>query len=392
MQMLYTKIIQYLVLTWLLLLLTCTGLVKLKLNGEYHNSAVPAWPVIYSSNLRQNAVDSDLLPPYQVIWETGSKSVIPDQPLALDNYLIFTSKNGNLTFLDIEKGDIIGESRIAPAFEHAPIIDKQILFYATNLGEETLVALNLLNLKKIWKLNLPHLYTSPLIWKDRIYVGTKDGRLFCVDKELGDVFWHFNAKAPLYGVPAEKEGKIYFCDLKGSVYCIDGLTGNNHWITELQPNIYSGPVIGEKQLFIGTTSGIFYSLDVTSGKIRWKTDTGGSIYSNASYKDSVIYFGNNSNKIFALNADDGHTLWEFQTNGIINSTPLLGKNLLYIGSWDHNLYIISQHSGELIQRVEFKRPLKSSPLLYNGNLFIHTANDHLFCLGPKDSTNKGRKK
>ena len=386
------KIIHSLVPTWLVLFLTCTGLVKLELDPEYYNSANPGWPIIYASNSRQNAVDSDLLPPYKVIWETGTKSVIPDQLLAIDNYLIFTSKNGNLTFLDIEKGDIIGESRIAPAFEHAPIIDGQVLFYATNLGNETLVALNLLNMKKIWKLNLPHLYTSPLIWKDRIYVGTKDGRLFCVDKKLGEIFWHFNAKTSLFGVPAEKEGKIYFCDVKGAVYCIDGLTGKNHWIAGLQPNIYSGPVIGKDKLYIGTTAGIFYALDLISGKILWEMETGGSIYSNASYKDNVIYFGNNSHKIFALNADTGDAIWEFQTQGIVNSTPLLGGNLLYIGSWDHNLYILSQNSGELIQRVEFKRPIKSSPLLYRSNLLIHVANDHLFCLGKQDQTDGGKKK
>jgi len=386
------KMIRTLAPPWLVLLITCTGLVKLQLNPEYYNSADPGWPIIYASNSRQNAVDSDLLPPYKVIWETGTKSVIPDQLLAIDNYLIFTSKNGNLTFLDIEKGDVIGESRIAPAFEHAPIIDGQVLFYATNLGNETLVALNLLNLKKIWKLNLPHLYTSPLIWKDRIYVGTKDGRLFCVDKKLGEIFWHFNAKASLFGVPAEKEGKIYFCDVKGSIYCIDGLTGKNLWITDLQPNIYSGPVIGKDKLYLGTTAGIFYALNLISGKILWEMESGGSIYSNASYKDNVIYFGNNSHKIFALDADNGHAIWEFQTQGIINSAPLLGGNLLYIGSWDHNLYILSQNSGELIQRVEFKRPIKSSPLLYKSNLFIHVANDHLFCLGKQDQTDGGKKK
>jgi outer membrane protein assembly factor BamB len=380
------------ILLWLLLLPRCTGLVKLNINTEYRDLTSASWPVVYSSNLRQNSIDTDVLPPYQIVWEIGNKSLIPDQPLAIDNYLIYTSENGNITFLDIEKGDIIGESRIAPGFAHAPIIDKHILFYAANLGKETLVALNLQNLKKIWKLNLPHLYTSPLIWKDRIYAGTKDGRLFCVDKELGEIFWHFNAKSSLFGIPAEKDGIIFFCDVKGSVYCIDGLTGKDLWITELKSNIYSGLVIGDQRLFVGTTAGIFYCLEEASGQILWQTETGGSIYSNASFKEDMVYLGNNANKIFALNAENGQIIWEFQTKGIINTAPLLGRDLLYIGSWDKNLYVLSRHSGELVQRMEFKKPIKSSPLIYRGKLFIHIANDHFFCIGPQDSTKPGRKK
>jgi outer membrane protein assembly factor BamB len=380
------------VLLWLLHFLSCTGLVKLNINNEYPNSSFPSWPVVYSSNLRQNAIDFDVLPPYQIIWKKGNKSLIPDQPLAIDNYLIYTSENGNITFLDIEKGDIIGESRIAPGFAHAPIINKNVLFYAANLGKETLVALNLQNLKKIWKLDLPHLYTSPLIWKDRLYVGTKDGQLFCVDKELGEIFWHFDAKSSLFGIPAEQDGKIFFCDVKGFVYCIDGLSGKDLWMTELQSNIYGGVVIGDQRLFVGTTAGIFYCMEKASGQILWQTETGGSIYSNASFKEDMIYLGNNANKILALNAENGQTIWEFQTKGIINTTPLLGKDLLYIGSWDKNLYVLLRRSGELVQRMEFKKPIKSSPLLYKGKLFIHIANDHFFCIGPKDSTKQGNKK
>jgi len=385
-------IVASIIIPGLSILLSCSGLVKLNIPTENPNSSSPSWPVVYSSNLRQNSIATDVPPPYQIIWEVGNKSVIPDQPLAIDDYLIYTSENGNITFLDIKKGDIIGESRIAPGFAHAPIIDKNILFYAANLGKETLVALNLQNLKKIWKLNLPHLYTSPLIWKDRIYAGSKDGRLFCVNKEEGKIIWHFNAKSSLFGIPAEKDGNIFFCDVKGLVYCIDGLTGKDLWITDLQSNIYSGLVIGNQRLFVGNTAGILYSLDQASGQILWQTETGGSIYSNASFKDNMVYLGNNNNKIFALNAENGQIIWEFQTKGIINTTPLLGEELLYIGSWDSNLYVLSRHSGELVQRVEFKRPIKTSPLLYRGKLFIHVANDHFFCIGPQDSTKQGKKK
>lgn len=259
--------------------------------------------------------------------------MIPDQPLAIDQYLIFTTKNGNINFLDIQSGKMSGENRIAPAFQHAPVIEQYTLFYAANLGKETLVSFSLLELSKNWKMNLSHLYTAPLIWKDYLYAGSKDGRFFCVNKKTGESQWQFKANASLLGIPAEIDGKIFFCDIKGSVYSVDGFTGNLQWKTDLPPNIYGGPVLSDLQLFIGNTAGTFYALDAFSGKILWQTTTGGSIYSNAALKETIVYVGNNSHKLIAMDTRNGHILWEFQTKGIINSTPLVGKNFIYFGSW-----------------------------------------------------------
>lgn len=370
----------------------CAGLVKLKFSSEYAQTFTPAWPVLFQSNLRQNSVDTDIEPPYKIIWETGVKSMVPDQLLAIDQYLVFTLKNGNISFLDIQTGKVVAENRIAPAFEHAPVIDNYTVFYAANLGKETLVSFNLLELRKNWTVNLSHVYTTPLIWNNFIYAGTKNGSFFCIDKKTGETQWQYQASASLFGTPAEQSGKIYFCDVKGSVYGIEGLTGELQWHIELLPNIYGGPVVGNQKIFIGNTAGHFYALEAATGKIIWQTSTGGSIYSNAALKENMVYVGNNSNKMIAINTQDGQILWEFQTRGIINSAPLVGKNFLYFGAWDKNLYIVSRYSGELIQKIEFKRPVKSAPLLYNNKLYVHIANDHLYCIGTMDAPSAGVKK
>lgn len=390
--MMKSKLILYSFFSLLFVTVCCAGWAKLKFSSEYAQTAAPASPIPFQSNLRQNSVDSDISPPYKIIWETGVKSMVPDQPLAFDQYLVYTLKNGNIGFLDTRTGKVMAENRIAPAFEHAPVIDKYTVFYAANLGKETLVSFNLLELRKNWSVNLPHIYTTPLMWKNYIYVGSKDGSFFAVDKMSGETRWEYRANASLFGTPAEQNGKIFFCDVKGSVYCIDGLTGELQWRTELLPNIYGGPALSNQQVFIGNTAGILYALEATSGKILWETATGGSIYSNIALKENMLYVGNNSNKMLAINARDGQILWEFQTKGIINSAPLVGKNFLYFGAWDKNVYILSRYSGELIQKIEFKRPVKSSPLLYENKLFLHVANDRFYGIGTFDSPSGGVKR
>jgi outer membrane protein assembly factor BamB len=360
--------------------LNCSGLVKLKLPSDESTNSKDSWLTAYKSNQRHNAVEYDLEPPYQILWKKKYKSVVTDHPLATHKYIIMTLKNGNLALFDIEQGGILGDGRIAPGFEHTPTIDHNILYFGANLGKETLIAMNLLNLKKLWKINLPHIYTPPLILNDKIYVGTNSGQLFCVEKITGKKNWHFPAQASIQGIPAELGGKIYFSDVKANMYCIDGQSGELSWSTQLQTNIYNGPVIAEQRVFIGSTSGVFYALSTDSGKIIWKTKTNGSIYGNAAYKNGTLYFGNNAHYMTAVDAGSGEIAWQFKTNGIINTAPLVGLDYIYFGSWDKRLYVLSQKTGELIYQIEFKRPIKASPIIYKSRLYIQTANDRFYCL------------
>lgn len=359
----------------------CSGLGRIKVpEGDLLQSS-QFWTTPFGSNLRHNASDMDIDPPIAVLWKKGYKSNVTDQPLGYADYIISTLQNGNLIYLDINKQEMIGEGRIAPGIARAPTIDKNILYYGANLGDETLVAFNLVKKKKIWKARLPHQYTSPIVWKDRVYSGTKGGQLFCLNKISGHTIWHFNAKSSLYGVPAEADGVIFFCDVKGNIYAVDAVSGYHHWVTELQSNIYGGPLVANNLIYVGTTAGIFYALKSDSGNVVWQVETGGSIYGNAAYKEGILYVGNNAHKMIAINAGSGDILWEYETKGIINSAPLVGENNIYFGSWDRYFYVLSRHTGKEMDKIEFKRPIKSSPLLYRNRIYIHLANDGFYCLG-----------
>jgi outer membrane protein assembly factor BamB len=378
----YSKCILYVTIcTTFLSILFCGGLGRIRVPEKESLQSSQNWTTPFRSNLRHNASDHDVDPPMMILWKKGYKSNVTDQPLGYAGYIISTLQNGNLVYLDIDKQELIGEGKIAPGISRAPTIDNNILYYGANLGDETLVAFDLIKKKKIWKARLPHQYTSPIIWKDRVYSGTKGGQLFCLNKINGQTIWHFNAKSSLFGVPAEADGNIIFCDVKANIYSVDAVSGYHNWVTELQSNIHGGPLVANNLIYVGTTAGIFYALESDSGNIVWQVETGGSIYGNAAYKEGILYVGNNAHKLIAIDAGSGKILWEYETRGIINSAPLVGENYIYFGSWDRFLYVLSRHTGEEMSKIEFKRPIKSSPLLYRDRIYIHLANDGFYCLG-----------
>ncbi len=360
-----------------LFMIQCGGLVRLTIPEDSYQDA---WITPFGSNQRQNSVNRDVLPPYKILWVRGFKSVITDQPLAINNYLIFTIKNGTLGIINIERGDVTGDGQVAPGFNHAPVLHENIIYYAANLGDETLGGLNLINLKHTLKKKLPHLTTSPLVWGDQLYVGTDDGKFISIDRESGSKIWEFSTKAPIMGNPANKGNRIYFSDVKGNFFCVDAENGYEIWTTKLESNIYTGPVIHNENLFIGSTSGVFYSLNAETGKILWSLKSEGSFYGNAAAKEGTIYVGNNSHKLYAINAKNGEINWEHKTKGIINSAPLVGPNYVYFGSWDKAFYVLDRRNGDLVYRKEFDKAIKTSPLIFQNRIFVQTANEEIYCL------------
>lgn len=341
---------------------------------------------------RTNSVDHDVRPPYQILWSKRSRSSVTDHPLAVDNYLIYTLQNGTLGILNIERGEKIGDGHIAPGFRHAPTIADQTVYYSADLGKKTLGAFDFRTMKRAWQREFPQLNTSPLLVKDKIYVGANDGSLICAEKKSGEKKWAFQSGESIFGNPAYLDGKIYFANVKGKMFCLDTTRGNLLWEKMLSENIYAGPVAVAEGIFIGSTSGIMYALEPESGELKWQFETGGSIYGNAAYRNSVLYFGNNDHKLFALETNNGYRLWDFVAGGIINQPPLVGPEFVYFASWDKNFYVLDRGSGELIYRQEFKKSIKSSPIIYQNKIFLNVANYRFYCLANENIAKAGKPK
>ncbi len=368
--------------------LQCAGLVKLNIPQKAYENPEESWLTAFKNNQRQNATENDVLPPYEVLWDKRYRSVVTDQMLAVDNYLIFTTRNGMLAFIKSDGGEMMGDGRLAPGFSHSGTLSDNVLYYAANLGDKTLGAFNISKLDKIWENKLPNLNTSPLLLEKNLFVGAFNGDFFSFDKASGEKKWEFTAASSLFGVPASLNSRIYFTDIKGNVYCLNADKGKKIWTSRLAENLYAGPVVGDNKLFIGSTAGTISALDAATGKILWERETHGSIYGNAAYRDGAVYVGNNAHKLIALDAATGKILWEFSAKGIINTAPLAGPDFIYFGSWDKTFYVVERKSGKLLYSEEFNRPIKSSPIIYRDRIFFHTSNDHIYCLGNKQLVKK----
>ena len=96
--------------------------------------------------------------------------------------------------------------------------------------------------------------SSPAIAYDKVYIGSMDGDLYCLDAEDGDLVWSQDIGQLIYSSPSVADGKVYIGSYSHErLYCFNAETGDHIWEywTGL---LFSSPAIIENKVFISASS------------------------------------------------------------------------------------------------------------------------------------------
>ncbi len=141
------------------------------------------------------------------------------------------------------------ESRLQFDAGYEPIVKGQSIYLASS-RTDGVAALDTETGEERWSF-----YTegpirfAPAAWKDRIYFGSDDGHLYCVESTTGKLHWKFRAVPsqrkvlgngrmislwPVRGGVVVHEGKVYFAagvwPMEGVfIYCLDAMSGEVVW-------------------------------------------------------------------------------------------------------------------------------------------------------------------
>jgi len=129
-----------------------------------------------------------------------------------------------------------------------------------------------------------------------VFLGTSaDDRVFALDRQTGRILWSFFAEGPVRFAPTFWEGKVYFGSDDGFVYCLEKSSGEVVW------KVRAGPT-GEKAIGNGRM--------VSMWPVRTSVlvDDGIVYFGAGVFPHEGVY-------ITALDARDGSALWKNDTVG-----------------------------------------------------------------------------
>jgi outer membrane protein assembly factor BamB len=227
---------------------------------------------------------------------------------------------------------------------------------ATNVPTEFGPAKNLL-----WRLPLPPGHSSPILFKDRIYLTAFRGDTLvtlAIDRTAGRILWEQPAPQvktrivdkrnnPASPSPAVEENAVYVFFPDYGLIAYDG-AGKQRWSMPLGPfnNIYgmgASPVIVGDLLVLACDQSLgsyVMAVDKRTGKIRWKVErpeakSGHStpiVWRGPDKNDQILIPG--SFLLTAYDAATGKKLW--WVGGLsfeMKSTPVIGGDTIYVNGY-----------------------------------------------------------
>ena len=240
-----------------------------------------------------------------------------------------------------------------------------------------------------------------------VYEPNKDGYLYAIDINTGDLAWKYKGPGPLIfpGNPTVADGKVYATTGQAAEYggvtstsefaCLDAYTGELIWKLPIEAfapresvavaygNLYLIPadvttavdsISGNEYSTIGqvwaigpssfpatTDSWSMFHHDPAHSAVgqsgpanltlRWKFTTEGAVVSSPSVADGIVYFGSQDKNIYAVNAWSGSLVWKFTTLDRIESSPAVANGKIYTGGDDGYVYCLDAYNGTLIWKT-----------------------------------------
>jgi len=273
--------------------------------------------------------------------------------------------------------------------------------YATT-GFGALTALNATDGTVIWqqKLDAP-VSSSPMVFKDHVYVVSRDNRAWALKTKNGKVDWQqqsTGADAGLIGgaSPAMAGRTVIFPFSSGEV--VAALTGNGLkvWSVSVSGSrrgqarsnigdISSDPVVTSTRVYTANQSGRLVAADKRTGERLW-TATEGS-YSPVWPVDNAVFLVSDEGRLMRLDARDGTAVWavdlpkyrkeKTHQGSFAHFGPVLAGGRLLVASSDGMMRSYDPASGAMVSELAVPSGAASQPAIVDGVLYVLTQKGQL---------------
>ncbi|MFN2611758.1 MAG: PQQ-binding-like beta-propeller repeat protein [Solirubrobacterales bacterium] len=234
------------------------------------------------------------------IWKRELPGRSESSPVVEDGRVVFGCECGILYALDQATGKTIWQRDLGSAIKGGPAIDNGIAYVGDYGG--TLSAVNLDDGSIKWQSSSQGLslgrtgsfYATPAVAFGRVYIGSKDSRMYSFEAETGKVAWSHSTGSELYASAALADTvasppTVYFGGLDGKVYALDAKTGEERWVKDAGGSVIgAGAVIGQIYYVANVSKRATAGFSTMTGKRVFGDDFGA--YNTPISDGKQIYF------------------------------------------------------------------------------------------------------
>lgn len=215
-----------------------------------------------------------------------------------------------------------------------------------------------------------------------VIAGCVDGFVYAWKADTGEEVWKFEtegevrAAANVWTPPDAKETRIYIGSYDYNVYCLDAATGKKLWAAPTGYYVNGGAAIGEGSIVFGGCDSILHVHDAVTGEEKRQIEVGSYIGNNVAVADGIIYVSHYGNRVAAYNLADGAEVWQYGEREFeFYSAPAIHKNWVVVGGRDKRLHGIDRATGKGVWEFRARSRVDSSPVICGGTHVIVGSDD-----------------
>jgi outer membrane protein assembly factor BamB len=245
------------------------------------------------------------------LWKISLGTGIDATPALSESRMYLVGKNENLYAIEASSGSISWSAKTGGtlAFGAAPRVAEGNVIVALSNGKVRAFSKDG---KDIWTADIgAGIYSTPAFDSGMIYVGADDQMIHAIAIKNGDQKWKGKLDGRVVSSsPVIFQNKVIVGTFKGSVIALSTAKGKQDWAFKTGGSILSAPVIKDGKLYIGSKDQKVYALDPSSGKELWSYKTNAAVTAEISYNDASI-FVLAGKTVYAFNRSDGALAWTY---------------------------------------------------------------------------------
>ena len=184
-----------------------------------------------------------------------------------------------------------------------------------------------------------------------VYVGSRDGILYVLDRQQGTEKWRFKAGDDIMTTPAIGGGAAFFGTSEGIVHAVDIQTHAEKWSKPFKGFIRSSPAVvrcGQRWVVVfGALDQNVYALDAGTGKPAWTSRVSHPVQIAPCATKDTVYVCDDGGYVYGLRVADGSQIWRFRADGQIRGSPAVGRDTVFVGSEQGTVYAFEAATGKV---------------------------------------------
>jgi outer membrane protein assembly factor BamB/HEAT repeat protein len=221
---------------------------------------------------------------------------------------------------------------------------------------------------------------SPVVAKGFVYIGSRDGNLYCLDVNTGAAVWKAATRDRIEASAAYADEVVVFAASNGTVQCVDAMGGARRWTVRTGSPIRAALNLAEGRVIIAARTGSIIALALSNGERLWSFDARAEVVASPAVSGDHIVFGSWDRTIRCLHAATGEMMWRFPAAGEVSASPATGGPCAYCPADSGHVYAIDLDSGEEVWHQHMAPPARSSPAVTDEVVIVGDAKGQVAAL------------